>query len=259
MPMNLDHYLMIATETAQYAGKYVAQMAGKVSRVHYKSTTDIVTEVDLHSEKMIIERIRHAFPDHAMLTEEAGVMDTTSPFKWVIDPLDGTVNFSHGFPCYCISIALEYNGEVIVGVVNDVTRNELFYATKGGGAFLNNNPIHVSGVMELEKSLLATGFPYDVRTNMANLKHFQNFLLVTQAIRRPGSAAIDLCCVACGRFDGFWEDGLHAWDMAAGNLIVQEAGGMVTDMNGSPHDLYSGRVLANNGLLHAAMLKVLNP
>ena len=202
--MNYDTYLAVATQAAHLTGEYIAKMHGSARNIKYKGEIDLVTEVDLASEKMIVQIITKQCPDHSILAEESGLNAATSDFKWIIDPLDGTTNFAHGFPHYCVSIALEYKGELIVGVVNDPFKKELFYATKGGGAFLNNQPIHVSTTDCLDRGLLATGFPYDVRTGTDNnITHFHNFLLTSQAVRRPGSAALDLCYVACGRFDGF--------------------------------------------------------
>ena len=256
--MKYSEFLMTATDAAQIAGSYILQMSGKVHDIHYKGEIDLVTEVDLKSEQIIIDLLQTRFPDHSILSEEAGKHDTQSDYKWIIDPLDGTTNFAHGFPCYCISIGLEYKGEIIVGVVNDVSRNELFFASKGSGAFLNNRQIQVSKVDRLIKGLLATGFPYAIRDGITtNIPHFTQFLLNAQAVRRPGSAAIDLCQVACGRFDGFWEYGLNPWDVAAGKLIVEEAGGKVSKYNGDTYDIYFLETLASNGLIHQEMTHIL--
>jgi len=273
---------MAAVDAALESGKLIKNSVGKVHRLTYKGRTNIVTDVDRSAEGIIIRRISRAFPDHAILSEEAGVLrpfgrlkavpsrvegrqaqDATanrgSIYRWVIDPLDGTTNFAHSFPFFCVSIALELRGEVILGVVYDPMREELFLAEEGKGAYLNRRRIKVSGERSLSKSLLATGFAYDVeKAANSNLKNFRNFLIRSMAIRRAGSAALDLCYVACGRFDGFWEIGLHPWDSAAGALIVGEAGGMVTKFDGSPFTHYDNRILATNGFIHAQMSKVLS-
>jgi len=220
---------------------------------------DIVTQVDLKSEKNIIGRISKAFPDHAIMAEES-LRQESKGFKWIIDPLDGTINFSHSFPNCTVSIALENKGKVIMGGVFDPFRNELFFAQKGKGATLNGKRISVSKVPKLNRALLCTGFPYDLRQgNNADryLKLFKKFLLSAQAVRRCGSAAMDLCYLACGRFDGFWELKLNPWDTGAAQLIVTEAGGRVTTFSGKPFSLYQEEILASNKKIHAEMVKVL--
>ncbi|OQY27210.1 MAG: hypothetical protein B6244_11400 [Candidatus Cloacimonetes bacterium 4572_55] len=257
--MSYELFLQTAIESTYLAGGCIKKMTGKIRNIRYKGAIDLVTEADLNSEKILLDHLRNRFPDHNFLTEEKGKLEGNSEYRWIIDPLDGTTNFAHNFPAYCVSIGLQYKGETIIGVVNDVSRNELFYAEKGQGASLNNNRIYVSQVENLNISLLATGFPYDIRTNPNNnMEEFQNFLLKAQAIRRPGSAAIDLCHVACGRFDGFWEPRLHPWDIAAGDLIVREAGGQVTDYRGGSLDLFGDQILASNSKIHQEMIDTLN-
>lgn len=256
--MNTKRFLEAAIEAAHLAGNYIEKKRENVNHIQFKGAIDLVTEVDLNSEKMILNHLQQHFPDHAFLTEEAGKIESDSPFRWIIDPIDGTTNFAHGFPVYCVSIALYHKDEPIVGVVNDCSRQELYYAQKGEGAFRNNTRIQVSQTDDLRKALLASGFPYDVQTNPDNnLKEFGNFLMTAQSVRRPGSAAIDLCQVACGHFDGFWEPRLHPWDMAAGVLIVTEAGGQVSNYAGGPFDLFGDEILVSNGRIHQQMIDVL--
>jgi len=214
--------------------------------------------MDREAERLIVDRLRAAFPDHTIITEEGEDFTTSSPYRWFIDPLDGTTNYAHGYPVFSVSIALEVDGEVNLGIVYAPYLNELFMAERGKGATLNEKPIHVSRTDKLNASLLATGFPYDIRHSKENnLNHFCNFALKAQAIRRGGSAALDLCYVACGRFDGYWELKLKPWDVAAGVLIVKEAGGCVTDLEGGRFDILSGDVVASNGRIHEEMLEVL--
>lgn len=234
------------------------QRRGQPGKIDYKGKINLVTEVDLLCENKIIEIIKDSFPDHSILAEEGGGTTTNSDHKWIIDPVDGTTNFAHDFPMYCTSIALEVKGEVVVGVVYVPVLDELFSACKGEGAFLNGKKIHVSKSNVLQESMLATGFAYDVHeTEVDNVTHFKNFLKKTRAVRRPGSAAIDLCYVAVGRFDGFWEFSLHPWDVAAGVLLIEEAGGKVANMAGEKYSIYSDNILASNGLIHQDMIDVL--
>lgn len=217
-----------------------------------------VTEADHASEKAIFEVIRRKFPDHFILSEETGEIKQESAYKWIIDPIDGTINFAHGIPLNCVSIGVEHNGEMIMGVVYNPHLNELFFAEKGKGATLNDKPIHVSGQAEVLHACMVTGFPYTY-INMENgpLEVFERFIRKGVPVRRLGSAAIDLCWVACGRFDAFYEHKLQAWDSAAGYLIVEEAGGKVTDFNGDKYSVYQHRLLATNGLIHDDMLAVI--
>ena len=253
--------LNFAIQTAREAGRVLAEKFGRALRVSNKGDIDLVTEADIASERLIVERIRSYHPRHAILTEESGdvvaIGDVDSEYKWVVDPLDGTTNYAHGYPCFCVSIALEHEGRVVVGVVYDPTRDEMFAAERGGGATLNGRSLRVSETSELNGALLCTGFPYDVRDRGDFARHFHNFIMHAQGVRRDGSAALDLAYVACGRFDGFWEEGLNPWDVAAGVLLITEAGGRISRYNGTPFDIYTPPIAASNGLIHEAMLDVL--
>ena len=230
---------------------------GRKRTIGFKGAVNLVTEMDILSEKIIVGEIEKRFPDHAILAEERPAMEKASRFLWIIDPLDGTTNYAHGFPVFSVSIALAKDEEVILGVVYDPTRDELFTAEKGKGARLNGRRIRVSSESDLSRSLLATGFPYDLReSKINNFDHFHNFAIRAQAVRRAGSAALDLCYVAAGRFDGFWEMKLGPWDIAAGSLMVAEGGGKITNFLGRPLNLSGKHVLASNGKIHAAMLKI---
>ncbi|MCS6896568.1 MAG: inositol monophosphatase, partial [Nitrospira sp.] len=224
------------------------------------SPINLVTDADRAAEHCIIEYIRTNFPGHGFLAEERGRDDASfSPYLWIVDPLDGTTNFAHGYPVYCVSIGLEYRGHCLLGVVFDPSRDELFTAVDKQGAYLNGHPLHVSETKDLGGSLLVTGFAYDIRDSPRNnLDHFAKFALKAQGVRRTGSAALDLCYVAAGRFDGFWEVRLNPWDMAAGSVIVQEAGGRLTDFRGNKLSIYGQELVASNGHIHDAMLTVLN-
>ena len=252
--------LQLAIDAAIEAGKFLKMNVGKVKHVERKhgEETNLVTEIDKKAEESIIRKIKRRYGHHDFLGEESGGSQSTSEYKWIIDPLDGTTNFTHGLPIFCVSIGLEFKGELVLGVVYDPNFDELFTAEKGKGAFLNNRKIRVSRTSKLIESLLVTGFPYDVRKNVDSLvRHFNNFLMEAQAVRRFGSAALDLCYVASGRFDGFWEVALNPWDMAAGVLIVEEAGGKFTDLRGFPTTVYNKQLLASNGFIHDQMVEVL--
>jgi myo-inositol-1(or 4)-monophosphatase len=256
--MKWIEYAVVAREAARKAGSMLKENMGKAREIVFKGAVDIVTNFDKRSQEIICEYLSSRFPDHDLLAEEGLHLDRGSDFCWIIDPIDGTTNYAHNFPVFCVSIALENKGEIVVGVIYDPLREEMFYATKEGGAFLNGEKISVSCVAELQKSLLATGFPYDVwESQINNLDHFTNFITRVQAIRRCGSAAIDLCYIACGRFDGFWELKLNPWDIAAGVLIVTEAGGSMSDFQGKKFSIYGDESLASNGLIHEQMIKVL--
>ncbi len=260
--MKLNHgvapFMKTAVDAALSAGKLLKEGIGKELNIEYKGEVDIVTDLDLAAQAEIVSIIRSRHPEHGILTEESKETKSESEYRWIIDPLDGTTNFAHGFPVFCVSVALEKDGVVELGVVYDPTRDELFTATLSSGAYLNGDSIRVSGVGELDISLLATGFPYDIRTSKENnLDHFADFAVRAQAIRRAGSAALDLCYVASGRFDGFWELKLKPWDIAAGGLIVTEAGGRVTDFTGASTSVDCKRLLASNGLIHADMSRIL--
>jgi len=248
----------VAIQAALKGGAIVQKCKDRIKRVSYKGVVNLVTEADRLSEDAIIKIIQKEFPEHNILTEESKGYEKESDYKWIIDPLDGTTNYAHGFPVYCISIALEKEGEVILGVVYNPVMDELFVSEKNKGTFLNGKRIHVSITSELSKSLLATGFPYDIRESQANnLDHFENLALKAQAIRRAGAAALDLCYLAKGIFDGFWELKLSPWDTAAGSLMVKEAGGKVTDFSGKRFSIYQKNILATNGKIHTQMMNVL--
>jgi len=255
----MDPLLNFAVETATAAGRLLKSKFGGPLAVDYKGEIDIVTEADRMSETLVLESIRQRYPDHGILSEESPASGMGASYRWLVDPLDGTTNYAHGFPVFCVSIALEKEGEVILGVVHNPMLQETFTALKGGGAFLNGRRVKVSAVRTLSGSLLATGFPYDIRNDKNNnLDLFSRMALSAQAIRRAGAAALDLCYVAAGRFDGFWELKLKPWDTAAGWLLVTEAGGRVTDLTGAPYAFSSPNVLASNGLLHDDMIQVLH-
>lgn len=244
---------------AKNAGQILKDGFGKEHQIEHKSEIDIVTEIDKKSEDYLIEEIRTAFPDHVIIGEESGKINNThSDGVWLIDPLDGTSNYAHGVPIFSVSIGYQYKGETVLGVVYDPLLDECFTAEKGKGAFLNGNPIRVSDTQEMIKAMLVTGFPYNVhKTEENNLDYFANFILTAQAVRRLGSAAIDLCYVASGRLDGYWELQLQAWDAAAGVLILEEAGGKVTNMDGTPFELKPPyAMIAANPVLHQKMYEV---
>ncbi|HYX30323.1 MAG TPA: inositol monophosphatase family protein, partial [Pyrinomonadaceae bacterium] len=221
------------------------------------------TESDLASERLIIDRIQTYYPRHSILAEESGTSNphhqaNQSEWLWIIDPLDGTTNYAHGYPCFCVSIALEHRGHLQIGVVYDPMRDEMFAAERGQGASLNGRRVSVSQTGDLGNALLCTGFPYDVRERNEFARHFANFIMHARGVRRDGAAALDLAYVAAGRFDGFWEEGLKPWDVAAGVLLVEEAGGRVTDYRGEPFDIRTPPILTSNGLIHEQMMSVLN-
>jgi myo-inositol-1(or 4)-monophosphatase len=252
--------IQLAVDVALEAGAFLKESVGKVLQIERKfgQETNLVTEIDKKAEEIIIGAIRKKYPDHDFLAEESGSHNKTSEYRWIIDPLDGTVNFTHGVPLYCVSIALEVRGEVVAGVVYEPNLGELFTVEKGKGAFLNNKPIRVSTVDNLIESMVVTGFPYTIQSNPDNaIQHFVNVLMHAQGVRRLGSAAIDLCYVACGRFDAFWEVSLNSWDMAAAVLLIQEAGGRFTDLQGAPSTIYNKQVLVSNGLIHDKMVEIL--
>jgi myo-inositol-1(or 4)-monophosphatase len=230
-------------------------------RIHFKGDVDLVTATDRELEAILVEDLQRAFPDHGIVAEEGTVASAaaeTADYVWYIDPLDGTTNFAHGYPHFAISVALTLQGELLFGMVANPVRQETFVAHRGSGASLNGNPIKVSQVDDLDRALLATGFPYDRREQTDfYLSFVGDFLRRAQGLRREGSAALDLCYVACGRIDGYWEMKLQPWDTSAGALIVREAGGDVTDFNGGPFDPHGSQTLATNGKLHAAMVGVL--
>jgi len=250
----------VAVEAVLSAGQLLRERLGRVGEIRFKGAVNLVTEADVASERLILERIRSAFPEHAVLSEEVGASEgaTGSRYLWVVDPLDGTTNFAHGYPQFAVSIAFVIDGVTELGVVYQPVTDELFLAQRGAGAFRNGHRIRVSDEDTLLMALLATGFPYDLERRKHALRHFAQFTTLARAIRRDGSAGLDLCAVAAGRFDGFWEPDLAPWDTAAGALIVREAGGTVTDYTGSPLTLESVSCVASNGKLHQAMLDVLH-
>lgn len=257
--MQTGKFKDIACRAAFRAGKYILGRVGKVKSVRYKGEINVVTDIDRKAEDIVVSTIKKDYPGHDFLAEEKKYARKNSDFTWIIDPLDGTTNFLHGFPVYCVSVALAERGKVTAGAVYDPTRDEMFCAERGKGAFLNRKRIRVSGVRALKKSLLATGFAYNIRTaKKGNVENFWQFLKASQAVRRAGSAAIDLCYVACGRFDGFWELRLHPWDTAAGLLLVEEAGGKISKFNGSPYTVYDSEMLASNAKIHSHMIKILS-
>lgn len=256
-------------QIAKEAGQIIREGLGTNFSMEYKSNlSDFVTEIDKKSEQAIINFIRKEYPNHAVLAEESGEHKTSlvssqkgdgSEYLWIIDPLDGTSNFAHGLPIFSVSIGVQKNGETIYGVVYDVMRDEIYSSEKGGGSFRNGQKLHVSRNEDLRKSMLVTGFPYGIADNPDYaIERFAAFLKSSRAVRRLGSAAIDLCYVAAGVFDGFWEVYLNPWDMAAGKLLVEEAGGTVTDFNGTPMNIFNKQILASNGIVHSEMLRVLN-
>jgi myo-inositol-1(or 4)-monophosphatase len=263
-PVNLDHIMEVAVATAREAGAVLRSGYGKPKTINYKGEIDLVTQYDLASEKVILERLGQAFPDHLVMTEESGSLGLSSPYKWIVDPLDGTTNFAHDFPFFCVSIACEETTpegpRLMAGVIYDPLRDELFTAVQGRHAFLNGRKISVTGQDDLGKALVTTGFPYYIHDRPEPvMTRFASMCQAVQGVRRPGAAALDLAHLACGRCDGFWEEGLWPWDTAAGVLLVAEAGGMVTDFQGRPFNPQMKEVLASNGHVHYNMLKILNP
>jgi len=245
---------------ARTAGSILRGGFGKKFQIDRKGVIDLVTEMDRQSEIYLIEAIRDQFPSHQIITEESGVHDGEAGQTWYIDPLDGTVNYAHGVPVFSVSIAYAKEGQVVLAGIFDPMQDEYYYAERGAGSWLNGDALHVSDKTTLDQSLLATGFPYDIRTNPKNnLDHYAALTLRSQGVRRMGSAAIDLAYVAAGRFDGFWEVRIHPWDIAAGSLIVEEAGGKVTDVHGGPEFLSpTPSILATNALIHQEMLAALH-
>jgi myo-inositol-1(or 4)-monophosphatase len=252
--MTHPDFLIPMQDLAREAGALLISYFGKVS-IEYKGDADLVTQADRSSEKLIVERIRKQWPHHDLIGEEGSRTETGSDYRWYVDPLDGTTNFAHGYPVFCVSMGLEYKGELLAGVVYDPTRDEMFTAAKGSGAQLNGRAIRVSKTTRLKESLVATGFPSHKRHKNPNINFYHQITLRSHGVRRAGSAALDLCYVACGRYDAFWEFNLNSWDTAAGVLLVHEAGGKVTNFRGEPFSIDSRQVLATNGVLHAEMLK----
>jgi len=248
-----------AVEIAREAGAFLKERLHADHRIDFKGEINLVTEADRLSEEIITSRIQDLFPDHDMMAEESTNITRGSEYRWIIDPLDGATNYAHGYPLFCVSIALQRVGEVILGVIYDPMLEELFVAERGEGAFLQEREMHASTTERLAEGLVATGFPYDVRENCRDaLAYFNEMIPKAQAIRRQGSAALDLAYVAAGRFDGFWELRLQPWDTAAGWLMVEEAGGVVTDLSGKPYCLESPSIAASNGWIHEQLIEVLD-
>jgi len=254
----MNPFLQAAIEIAQEAGEILRAGHQRPKEIAYKGEVDLVTDSDRRSEELVVSRLRRRFPDHAIVAEEGSGQDAAgAKYCWHVDPLDGTTNFAHGYPCFAVSIGLVEDGEPIVGAILNPVYGELFSAARGEGAFLNNKPIHVSPVETLSQSLVATGFPTHHRKKSANINYYWEFTLRSHGVRRDGAAALDLCAVACGRFDGFWEFGLKSWDTAAGTILVREAGGRVTDLEGLPYQP-GGRVcISSNGKVHDEMREII--
>jgi myo-inositol-1(or 4)-monophosphatase len=250
----MPSYVQTAAEIAREAGAAIMRLAERRIGFELKGEQDLVTEADRTSERLIIERLRTHFPSHSIVAEEGGGHKGTSDFRWYVDPLDGTTNFAHGFPVYNVTLGLEKAGELIAGVVFDPTRDEMFAAELGGGAFLNNRRIRVSKCTRLDDALVATGFPSRRRHLNVNIHFYYQLAMLTHGVRRAGAAAIDLAYVACGRIDAFWEFSLNPWDMAAGVLLIEEAGGVTSDMRGNPRDIHAPHLVADNGCVHAEIL-----
>jgi myo-inositol-1(or 4)-monophosphatase len=249
---NLD----IATEIAREAGSALREELNRPPEIGYKGDFDLVTQADRRSEEIIVSRLQKAFPEHSVAAEEGTGKDTGSEYRWHVDPLDGTTNFAHGYPCFCVSMALSRNNQLQLGVIYNPVYEELFTAERGQGAWFNGKKIRCSKIAAVKNSLLCTGFPNHNRHANPNFHFYWDFTLRSHGVRRDGSAALDLAYVACGRFDGFWEFGLNPWDTAAGVLLVEEAGGSVSDMQGRPYELGGPSILASNGLIHDEMVGV---
>jgi len=255
----MQKYLNVAKNAARAAGRLLKDKVNGKRDIFYKGEIDMVTEMDRLAERTIVEAVLGAFPGHGILAEEGGRIESNSGFLWVIDPLDGTTNYAHGYPSFSVSIGMEREGQTLLGVVYDPMRDELFTAVKGSGSFLNGQPIGVSRIEVLIRSLLATGFPYDRTVSRENnLNYFNELIMASQEVRRSGSASLDLCSVAAGRLDGYWELKLQPWDVVAGALIVQEAGGKVSDFSGSRYSMHDREIIASNGVIHDQMLNVIH-
>lgn len=246
----MAEFLESAIEIAHSAGSLLRYYFERHVRVELKGQFDLVTEADRASEKLIVESLKARYPQHGILAEEGGGHESTSEYRWYVDPLDGTTNFAHGYPVWNVTLAVEKAGELIAGVIFDPNRDELFTCEKGGGAFMNGSRIQVSRTSTVEDSLFSTGFPSRRRHLDVNIHFYYQLAMASHGVRRGGAAAIDLAYVACGRLDGFWEFGLSPWDMAAGKLLVEEAGGSIRDMKDTPHQLTSPHIFADNGAIH---------
>ena len=257
--MDLEKVKRVGIGAAYQGGKILLSHFGKISKISKKGAIDLVTEADIKSEKRINAIIQRNFPDHSILSEETGLKRGRTKYQWIIDPLDGTTNFAHNVGQFAVSIAFAADGNVLVGVVLNPITGELFTAVIGEGAELNGRPIKVSNSEVVQESLLATGFPYNFKEKIQPvMTRFENCLKASQGVRRLGSAALDLCFVACGRFDGFWEQNLNPWDTAAGFRIGSEAGAVTTDFANKPFAIEGNEILATNGKIHKEMLSILN-
>ena len=254
----MQQWKSFAVDLARKAGLLLKEKFSQTHIIDYKGDINIVTEADKMSEVLIMEAISRQFPDHGILSEESPAVTGAGKIRWIVDPLDGTTNYAHGYPVFCVSIALEIEDKIVLGVIYDPMRDDMFVAARGEGAFLNEKKIAVSSVKDLSRSLLATGFPYDIRESKENnLDYFNAMAVKVQAIRRAGAAALDLAYLAAGRFDGFWELKLKPWDTAAASLIVEEAGGVISDITGDQWHLQSPAILASNGLIHEQMIRII--
>jgi myo-inositol-1(or 4)-monophosphatase len=256
---DMKDFLAAVDEAAMASGSLIREGWRQGKQIQFKSPVDLVTSIDRRSEECIVNILQKRFPNHSILAEEeTTIAGFQSNHRWIVDPLDGTTNFAHSYPHFCISIALEREGVIILGVVYDPLREETFKAVRGQGSFLNDIPIQPSKVSEVNQALLATGFPYDRREKASfYLAFLKAFLISSQGIRRNGSAALDLCYVACGRLDGYWEFGLHSWDTAAASLIVKEAGGVISDFEGNAFSIWGQETLGSNGLIHTEMRHII--
>jgi myo-inositol-1(or 4)-monophosphatase len=253
----MQSYLETAVDIAREAGALLAHYFERRVGFELKGEFDLVTEADRASEKLVVERLRSYFPSHAIVAEESGRHDGHSEYRWYVDPLDGTTNFAHSFPMFNVTLGLERAGQMVAGVIYDPIRQEMFAAESGAGAYLNHHRIHVSSARNLADSLVCTGFPSRKRHLSVNIHFYHQMAMATHGVRRTGTAALDLAYVACGRLDGFWEFGLSPWDMAAGTVIVAEAGGRVSDMTGAAHDVTSSpHLLTDNGHLHEQIVEL---
>ncbi len=256
--MNLEYVKQVGIGAAFKSGKVLTSYLGNLPSIEKKGTIDLVTKADLESEKAIIDIINYRFPDHSILAEESGISGGNPNLKWIIDPLDGTTNFAYSLGIFAVSIAFELNGEVVVGVVLNPCTGELFTAIKGHGAHLNDHPISISKHKTVADSLLVTGFPYNFTNIFPDIMtRFGNCLKASMGVRRLGSAALDLCFVACGRFTGFWEQNLNPWDTAAGVLIAHEAGAHITDFSNNPFNINKKEIIATNNKIHKEMINLL--
>src|ERR1019366_8089971 len=252
----MTDYLSAASEIAREAGALIAELSNQPLEIKYKRRSDLFTGAARRPEALIVGHLRQRFPDHAIVAEEGGNHQSSSDYCWYVDPLDGTTNYAHGFPVYCVTLGLAYRGEVVAGVFYDPTRNEMYRVERGAGAYVNDQRLHVSPIENLSESLVATGFPPFADNHDLNVQFYFRFTELSHGIRRAGSAALDLCWVAAGRYEGFWELKLNPWDKAAGTLVVTEAGGRISDVRGGDFNLLGDDVFASNGLVHGQMLEV---